>query len=108
MVDISDGLSTDLSHICEESGVGADVWADALPRASILGRKVDLEFALHGGEAYELLFTAKPVTKVPKRVAGVAITCIGEITKRKKNMLTLVGSDHTRSELKIHGWQHFQ
>jgi thiamine-monophosphate kinase len=108
MIDISDGLSTDLSHICEESRVGAEVWAAALPRASILDRKVDLEFALHGGEAYELLFTAKPATKVPERVAGVPITCIGEITKRKRKMLTLVAEDRTRSELKIGGWQHFQ
>jgi thiamine-monophosphate kinase len=106
MIDISDGLSTDLSHICEESRVGAEVWAAALPRASILDRKVDLEFALHGGEAYELLFTAKPATRVPERVAGVPITCIGEITKRK--MLTLVAEDRARSELKIGGWQHFQ
>jgi thiamine-monophosphate kinase len=108
MIDISDGLSTDLSHICEESGVGAEVWADAIPRASILGREVDLQFALHGGEAYELLFTARPTTKVPKHIAGVPINCVGEITKRKRKPLVLVGKDLTRSELKIWGWQHFQ
>ena len=108
MIDISDGLSTDLSHICEESEVGAEVWADALPRASILGRKVDLQFALHGGEAYELLFTAAPATKVPTHIASVPITCIGEITKRKRKMLTLIAEDRTRSELKTGGWQHFQ
>ena len=106
MIDISDGLSTDLNHICEESEVGAEVWAEALPLASLSGRKVDLEFALHGGEAYELLFTTGPATKVPPRIAGVPITCIGEITKRKK--LALVGADRTRSELNIRGWQHFQ
>ena len=105
MIDISDGLSTDLSHICEESAVGAEVWADALPRASILGRKVDFKFALHGGEAYELLFTAHSETKVPAEIAGIRITRIGEVTKRKK--LVLVGRDRTHSDLKIGGWQHF-
>ena len=106
MIDVSDGLSTDLSHICEESEVGAEVWQDTLPRATIAGKPVDLRFALHGGEAYELLFTAKPRIKVPARVAGVAITCIGEIVKRKK--LTLLLHDGFSSALKPHGWQHFQ
>ncbi len=106
MIDISDGLSTDLSHICEESSVGADVSADAIPLASVAGRKVDLQIALHGGDAYELLFTAKRSTQVPARIAGVPITCIGEIVRRKN--LTLVRADHTRSKLEVHGWQHFQ
>jgi thiamine-monophosphate kinase len=105
MIDISDGLSTDLSHICDESRVGAEIRADALPRATIANRKVDLEFALHGGEAYELLFTANPRTRVPAEIAGTTITCIGEITRGKK--LVLVSGNQTRSELKIRGWQHF-
>lgn len=106
MIDISDGLSTDLSHICQESGVGAEIQADALPRATVANRKVDFEFALHGGEAYELLFTANPGTRLPAKIAGTTITCIGEIARGKK--LTLVHADHTRSELKVQGWQHFQ
>jgi len=106
MIDISDGLSTDLSHICEESGAGAEIWADALPRATLSRRKVDLQFALHGGEAYELLFTTKPETKVPAQIAGVPITCIGKITKRKR--LSLVAGDSVSSPLKPSGWQHFQ
>lgn len=60
MIDISDGLSTDLSHICEQSGVGAKIWEQAIPQA-IVGKpphQVELEFALHGGDDYELLFTA--------------------------------------------------
>jgi thiamine-monophosphate kinase len=86
--------------------VGVEVSADAIPRASVAGRKVDLQVALHGGEAYELLFTAKRSTQVPARIAGVTITCIGEIVRRKN--LTLVRADHTRSKLEVHGWQHFQ
>jgi thiamine-monophosphate kinase len=106
MIDVSDGLSTDLSHICEESSVGAEVSADAIPRASVAGRKVDLQIALHGGEAYELLFTAKGGTQVPARIAGAPITCIGEIVRRKN--LVLVRADRARSKLRVHGWQHFQ
>ena len=62
MIDISDGLSTDLGHICEESGVGAELDAEAIPVAKMgkSERKVDFRFALHGGEDYELLFTAPP------------------------------------------------
>ncbi len=67
MIDISDGLSTDLRHICDESGVGAEVELEKIPVAAIgkPARKVDLDFALHGGEDYELLFTAAPGKRVP-------------------------------------------
>jgi thiamine-monophosphate kinase len=106
MIDISDGLSTDLAHICEESGVGAQIFSEALPRAIINRRKVDPQFALHGGEAYELLFTSGRKTSVPKRIAGVPITCIGQITEQKE--LALVLADSSSSELKPSGWQHFQ
>ena len=61
MIDTSDGLSTDLSHLCEESGVGAEVDASRIPRARVgkAERQVDLDLALHGGEDYELLFTLR-------------------------------------------------
>ncbi len=60
MIDTSDGLSTDLAHLCEESGVGAELDAALIPRARVgkPAREVDLDLALHGGEDYELLFTA--------------------------------------------------
>ena len=82
MIDTSDGLSTDLAHICEESGVGAEVEAELIPRASVgkPAREVDLQFALHGGEDYELLFTAPPKLKIPSSLG----TDIGQITSSKK------------------------
>ena len=107
MIDISDGLSTDLSHICEESGVGAHINEQAVPRATIGNppATVNLNFALHGGDDYELLFTARPRTRVPRSIAGVAITEIGEISRRKE--MFLVREDGRRSVLQPGGWQHF-
>jgi thiamine-monophosphate kinase len=107
MLDISDGLSTDLAHICQESGVGADVRAAAIPRARI-GKPphmVSLETALHGGEAYELLFTAPAGKRLPPRFAGVAVTPIGEIT-RGEGIYLRTGSE--RAKLKPQGWEHFR
>jgi thiamine-monophosphate kinase len=107
MIDISDGLSTDLSHICEESGVGAQINGLDVPRANV-GRPAEpvaLDFALHGGDDYELLFTARPRTRVPGNIAGVAVTEIGEII-RPKGMF-LIHKDGRRSVLQPGGWQHF-
>ena len=106
MIDISDGLSIDLSHICEESGVGAEVWQDVVPRARIgrPRREVSLETALHGGEDYELLFTSS--RRVPGKIAGVTVTPIGRITRKKKVMLA--DSCGSLEELRSKGWEHFR
>jgi thiamine-monophosphate kinase len=90
MMDMSDGLVTDLGHICRESGVGARIMLDALPvapaareAASALAKDV-LEWATGGGEDYELLFTCEPgvvdvlAAGLP-RATGTAITVIGRI-----------------------------
>jgi thiamine-monophosphate kinase len=108
MIDLSDGLSTDLAHICEESGVGAEVQTSAIPCA-IIGkpaREVDLRFALHGGEDYELLFTIPRGKHVPARIAGVPITQIGHITRGKQ--VFLVNREGVGSELRAQGWEHFK
>jgi thiamine-monophosphate kinase len=108
MIDTSDGLSVDLAHICEESGVGAEVEADAVPLAKVgkPRREVGLEVALHGGEDYELLFTARPEKRIPSRIAGVPITRIGYITRGKN--IFVVNRDGSGSELVPRGWEHFR
>ncbi len=108
MIDTSDGLSTDLAHICEESGVGAELHSDAIPRASVGAPswKVSLDLALHGGEDYELLFTAPPSKRIPHSIAGAHITQIGRITRGRK--ISLVGCDRGKQELKPQGWEHFR
>jgi thiamine-monophosphate kinase len=100
MIDISDGLSTDLSHICEESKVGAELIADAIPRGN-----ADLRFALHGGEDYELLFTAPAKATVPLRIANVPITEIGRIVRGRQMSLRTGGK---LQKLAPEGWEHFR
>jgi len=108
MIDTSDGLSTDLAHLCDESGVGAELDSALIPRARV-GKpihEVALDLALHGGEDYELLFTAFPGRHVPKRLAGVALTQIGQITRRRK--LVLRNSKGIAHEFEPRGWEHFR
>jgi thiamine-monophosphate kinase len=106
MIDVSDGLSTDLEHICQESHVGAEIEAEAIPRAQVgLGKKkVALEFALHGGDDYELLFTS--AAAVPGEVAGVRVTRIGR-TMQSAGM-RLIGADGKQQPLAARGWEHFK
>jgi thiamine-monophosphate kinase len=99
MIDISDGLSTDLSHLCEESEVGALIYRPTIPVAL----NATLEDALHGGDDYELLFASSK--RVAKRVAGVSVTEIGEIVNRKGMWIQDEGGRTTR--LKAAGWEHF-
>jgi thiamine-monophosphate kinase len=108
MIDTSDGLSTDLAHICEESGVGAEIAAESIPRAMVgrPSRKVDLELALHGGEDYELLFTASAGKHIPSRIAGVPVTHIGQVIRGPEIFQT--NRDGVRHPLKPQGWEHFR
>jgi len=108
MIDISDGLSTDLAHLCEESGVGAELDAALIPRARVgkPAREVDLDLALHGGEDYELLFTSAPGKRVPSQIAGVALTQIGHITGSRKIFLRV--RPNFAYELEPRGWEHFK
>uniref|UniRef100_E6PWT4 Thiamine-monophosphate kinase n=1 Tax=mine drainage metagenome TaxID=410659 RepID=E6PWT4_9ZZZZ len=103
-IDISDGLSTELAHLCEESGVAAEIEARRIP----IGAGANLEQALHGGEDYELLFTASAQARVPRSIAGVAVTCIGQMVsaRRGKPGMTLI-TEGGREPLVARGWEHF-
>jgi thiamine-monophosphate kinase len=103
-LDVSDGLSTDLAHLCEESGVAAEVDAALVP----LGLGADLAQALDGGEDYELLFTASATTKMPRSIRGVAVARIGRIVKARagKAAITLMTPQGARP-LEARGWEHF-
>jgi thiamine-monophosphate kinase len=110
-MDISDGLSTDLAHLCSASRVGAEVDASALPihaLAQRLGPDAALRAALHGGEDYELLFTASASTKVPRSIAGVRISRIGRIVPARKRtpQVTLIDPSGKRTPLASQGWEH--
>jgi len=107
MIDVSDGLSTDLAHICEESHVGAEIEAATIPLGRMGQRKqeeVALDLALHGGEDYELLFTS--TKNVPARVAGVRVTRIGRITQA--HGMRLLDAEGRPQKLDARGWEHFR
>ena len=101
-IDLSDGLSTDLAHLCEESGVGAEVREHALPLAG----GATLDQALSGGEVYELLFAAAAKMKIPASVAGIPVTCIGRLVRGAG--VCIVAADGTRRQLEPGGWEHFR
>jgi thiamine-monophosphate kinase len=106
MIDLSDGLSTDLYHLCRDSGVGAEIDSAAIPRALVgkPAREVPLDLALHGGEDYELLFTSSK--RIPAKIAGLSIREIGRIVRGKK--LTLISATGTREALLPEGWENFR
>jgi len=105
MIDLSDGFSTDLSHLCEESGVGAWIPESALPLAST----ATLDEALNGGDDYELLFTVPPAKheRIPGRIAGVPVRWVGVITETP-GMWLVAPDNKSRTELNPRGWQHFE
>ncbi len=114
MIDISDGLSSDLKHLCDESNVGALIQSDAVPLdedvVRLCGRRAldPLALALHGGETFELLFTVHPdnVARLPKRVDGVAISCIGKVTNEPGKIS--VAEKNRVWDLEAQGFEHFR
>jgi thiamine-monophosphate kinase len=103
-MDMSDGLSSDLNRICEESSVAAEIDLTLLP----IHPGANLDYALHGGDDYELLFTAPPSTRMPQKIAGVPITRIGRILKARadRSTVTLLTPQGLQT-LKPQGWEHF-
>ena len=111
-IDISDGLSTDLAHLCRASNVAAELEQSAIPLHPLtrkLAPDAALNLALHGGEDYELLFSAPASTRIPRQLAGIAITRIGKFTRKqaKRPLMTLLTPNGSRATLEPHGWEHF-
>ena len=117
--DTSDGLSTDLTHICESSGVSARILAAQIPAVDVpkvlaRHRFNSLELALHGGEDYQLLFTvpAAQQRRVPQLFHGTRITKIGEIVKaksgRSSSRIELVDAAGKKTLLVPQGWDSFR
>ncbi|RJX34645.1 MAG: thiamine-phosphate kinase [Desulfurivibrio sp.] len=113
MMDISDGLATDLAHICQESGAGAEIEAGAVPlaaeleKAAALLKLSPLQLALQGGEDYQLVFTAPAQNSEPlrrlSRQAGTAITCVGRMVAGQGVMLL---QDGARRDITFQGYEH--
>jgi thiamine-monophosphate kinase len=113
MMDLSDGLSTDLPRLCSASGVGARIETVKIPSVRLPkdgrgGTMVPLDLALHGGDDYELLFTVPrgKVKRIPHSQNGTLLTAIGEITK-EKTLLLVDGAGH-EAPLPNLGWDPFR
>ncbi|HHV61239.1 MAG TPA: thiamine-phosphate kinase [Firmicutes bacterium] len=117
MIDISDGLTSEINHICERSRVGARILADRIPIdeatlavARSLG-KDPLCWALNGGEDYELLFTVRPgavdgIIKAVREATGTQVTAIGEIRPQEEGV-SLVHPGGEVQRLEARGFNHF-
>jgi len=115
MMDISDGLSTDLSRLCGASRTGARIEAQHVPRVSIPAglfrgaRRMDpLQMALHGGDDYGLLIAVprRRVNRLQRAPDFLSLTCIGEITPDRR--ILLVNDNGSTTALEAHGWDPFR
>ncbi|MBZ5527901.1 MAG: thiamine-phosphate kinase [Acidobacteriia bacterium] len=112
LMDLSDGLSTDLGRLCAASRAGAELAARKIPLGAPADlaqrlRRNPLALALHGGEDYELLFTVRKdrLARIPKSFGGVPLTAIGEITAGRGLLLLSEGGRTAR--LRSGGWDPF-
>lgn len=108
MIDISDGLSSELMHICTQSNTGCRIYEERLPidyQTAVMAEELNMNVstcALNGGEDYELLFTV-PLTLHDKVAAMEGIKVIGHITKPELGC-GLITRDGQEFELKAQGW----
>lgn len=111
MIDVSDGLSSELLHICKESGVGCRVYEDKIPidyQTALMAEEFNMNLvtaAMNGGEDYELLFTV-PLTDHEKIEKMKCVNMIGYITKPELGA-ALVSRDGNEMEIKAQGWNAF-
>ncbi|MEA4937333.1 MAG: thiamine-phosphate kinase [Paludibacter sp.] len=108
MMDISDGLSSELIHICTQSNTGCRIYEDKIPinyQAAVMAEEINMSIvtaALNGGEDYELLFTV-PIEDYDKIVTMENVGIIGHMTKPELG-LNLVGREGEEIGLKAQGW----
>jgi thiamine-monophosphate kinase len=102
MIDISDGFSTDLRHILEESKVSARIYRDRLPAWP----GAEDRHVLHGGEEYELIICGPP--DLPRMIEGVPLTPVGEIIDSEMEHQAFLIEGTQESVLRPQGWQHFE
>ncbi|VBB47521.1 Thiamine-monophosphate kinase [uncultured Paludibacter sp.] len=108
MMDISDGLSSELIHICSQSNVGCRVYEDKIPihyQAAVMAEELNMNIvtaALNGGEDYELVFTVS-LEDYDKVISMENVGIIGHITKKELG-LNLVGREEEEIPLKAQGW----
>ena len=117
MIDISDGLTSDLNHICQMSGVGAELYQSQIP---IIEHSSEIEeitgksypdLVLHASEDYELLFTLKKDTNINliKKISAqynLAITEIGRVVSKSEGY-HLITQNKEKIPIKPTGWDHF-
>ncbi len=108
LMDLSDGLSTDLSRLCAASGVGARLWAAKIPGPNLPEAEDSLQLALHGGEDYQLLFTVprRKASRLPSKFRGQSLHLVGEIEVSKG--IRLVMPDGKIQTLEPAGWDYFR
>ncbi len=108
MMDISDGLSSELMHICSQSNTGCRIYEDRIPidyQTAVMAEEFNMNVttcALNGGEDYELLFTV-PLTEHDKVTTIKGVKVIGYITKSELGC-ALITRDNQEFELKAQGW----
>ncbi len=108
MMDISDGLSSELMHICTQSGVGCRIYEEHIPldyQTAVMAEELNMNVttcALNGGEDYELLFTV-PIADHEKISQMEGVKLIGHITKPELGRM-LICRDGSEFELKAQGW----
>ena len=112
MMDISDGLSSELFHICDQSGVGCTIYEDKIPidyETAMMAEEFNMNLvtaALNGGEDYELLFTCS-LDDYEKLIPIEDVYLIGHITKPEHG-INLIGRNGEEISLKAQGWNAFE
>jgi thiamine-monophosphate kinase len=113
MIDISDGLASEVHHICNSSGVGADVWEHNIPVHTYTQKIAEefsedvIKYALYGGEEYELLFTLSDNDYEKLETLTSDVTIIGRVTEKSKG-INIVRESGDREPLQFNGWDHFR